>query len=45
MLGNFLVVQWLGLLNFTTKGLGWILDQGIRIPQVWQCMAIKIKNK
>ena len=29
MLGNFPVVQWLGLLNVTAEGLGWILDQGI----------------
>ena len=32
-MGNFLVVQWLGLHAFTAKGLGLIPDQGTKITQ------------
>ena len=32
-LGNFLVVQWLGLLTFTSWGLGSIPGQRSKIPQ------------
>ena len=31
--GSSLVVQWLGLCVFTTKGTGWIPGQGTKNPQ------------
>ena len=31
--GNSLAVQWLGLRASIVWGLGWILGQGIKIPQ------------
>ena len=37
LLGNSLVVQWLGLHAFTAEGVGSIPDQGTKIPQGgWQ---------
>ena len=35
-MGNFLVVQWLGLHVFTTEGLGSIPGRGTKIPQATQ---------
>ena len=36
LLGNSLVVQWLGLCVFTAKGPGSIPGQGTKIPQAMQ---------
>ena len=33
LMGNSLVVQWLGLSTFTAEGLGSIPGQGTKIPQ------------
>ena len=41
MLGNSLVVQWLGLYAFTAKGSGSISGQGTKIPQAVQCSQKK----
>ena len=36
MVGNSLVIQWLGLYTFTAKGMGLVPDQRTKTPQaVW----------
>ena len=42
---NYLVVQWLGLCAFTTKGLGLIPGWGTKIPQAMQLSQKKKKKK
>ena len=44
ILGNFLVVQWLGLHAFTAEGPGSILDQATKITQdMWHGTHTKKK--
>ena len=45
ILGNSLVVQWLGLCTFTAKGPGSVPGRGTKIPQAMQhSQKKKIKN-
>ena len=45
LLGNSLLIQWLGFHTFTAKGQGSIPDQETKIPQAMQPKKKKKKSK
>ena len=45
LLGNSLLIQWLGFHTFTAQGQGSIPDQETKIPQAMQPKKKKVKKK
>ena len=43
IIGNSLVVQWLGLQTFIAEDVGSVLGRGTKIPQAMQCSENKTK--